>query len=259
MRMQPPGAKHGLATVPTDLVEERDSGIAECRPSASGVALLRCCKQKRQIDTPEFKAWFGDSKIVGASGDPLGLVHWTTTEQEFQAFLPGGMDPEMSGIAIWMSVDPEDMLIGHNMLRALRAGRGFDEKGRLIPAEVVSRRDNPGLGESQRKRIGGNINRAIDGGRIQGLRALPLFAAISNPAIFRGEGGAAQGAEGSRAKITLLYPEDVSALKAKGFDGAVAYDLAGNIVEVAAFSANQVKSALGNCGAFDPANPGICR
>lgn len=33
----------------------------------------------RQIDTPEFKVWFGDSKVVDEVGDPLRVYHGTNT------------------------------------------------------------------------------------------------------------------------------------------------------------------------------------
>lgn len=38
----------------------------------------------RKTDTPEFKAWFGDSKVVDAKGQPLTVYH--ATDREFSAF-----------------------------------------------------------------------------------------------------------------------------------------------------------------------------
>ena len=39
---------------------------------------------KRQTETPAFKKWFGDSKVVDANGDPLVVYHGT--DQDFPAF-----------------------------------------------------------------------------------------------------------------------------------------------------------------------------
>lgn len=41
-------------------------------------------------DTPEFRAWFGDSKVVDANGKPVAAYHGT--DQDFQIF-----DPELAG------------------------------------------------------------------------------------------------------------------------------------------------------------------
>lgn len=40
--------------------------------------------QKRQTETPEFKRWFKDSKVVDANGDPLVVYHGT--DQDFSVF-----------------------------------------------------------------------------------------------------------------------------------------------------------------------------
>jgi hypothetical protein len=37
-----------------------------------------------QVDTPEFKSWFGDSKVVDADGNPLVVYH--STENDFTVF-----------------------------------------------------------------------------------------------------------------------------------------------------------------------------
>jgi hypothetical protein len=37
-------------------------------------------------DTPEFKRWFGDSKVVDANGQPLVVYHGTTSEEQIWVF-----------------------------------------------------------------------------------------------------------------------------------------------------------------------------
>ncbi len=53
-----------------------------------------------QTDTPEFKKWFGDSKVVDADGKPLVVYHGTNAE--FDVF----EDTPMHGM-IWFAIDKE--------------------------------------------------------------------------------------------------------------------------------------------------------
>lgn len=43
----------------------------------------------RQINTPEFKRWFGDSKVVDFAGDPLVVYHGTSRDRDFTSFKVG--------------------------------------------------------------------------------------------------------------------------------------------------------------------------
>lgn len=45
-----------------------------------------------KTDSPEFKAWFGDSKVVDAEGKPLVVYHGTGSE--FEAFVPKKIQPK---------------------------------------------------------------------------------------------------------------------------------------------------------------------
>ena len=51
---------------------------------------------RRQTETPEFKAWFGDSKVVDADGKPLVVYHGTP--KDFSVF---------KGKRIWVTSDTE--------------------------------------------------------------------------------------------------------------------------------------------------------
>lgn len=52
-----------------------------------------------QINTPEFKRWFGDSKVVDEDGKPLVVYHWTINE--FDEFNLWKWRNEASGIGNW--------------------------------------------------------------------------------------------------------------------------------------------------------------
>lgn len=55
-----------------------------------------------QIDTPEFRAWFGDSKIVDSNGKPLVVYHGT--KADIDAFNASGSGE--FGPGIYLSANP---------------------------------------------------------------------------------------------------------------------------------------------------------
>lgn len=81
---------------------------------------------------------------------------------------------------------------------------------------------------------------------------MPVYVAVRNPYVF-------SDAERSRYKnaTPIGVQRLTERLKAQGYDGVV-YDHGGDKgVELVAFRPEQVKSAIGNNGDFDPANPDI--
>ena len=63
------------------LAERMVNAIGENNKSGSGGQMF---SRTDQADTPEFKKWFGDSKVVDESGKPLVMYHGTT--KSFNAF-----------------------------------------------------------------------------------------------------------------------------------------------------------------------------
>lgn len=61
----------------------RDSGAGP-RPGSGRGTAMSAPERNRQTDTPAFKAWFGESKVVDANGDPLIVNHATWVD--FEAF-----------------------------------------------------------------------------------------------------------------------------------------------------------------------------
>lgn len=105
-------------------------------------------KYGEQTDTPEFKKWFGDSKVVDENGKPLVVYHGTN--KNFRVF-----DQSKSRDAgIWFSVDAgfADMYAGE--------GKGSN----IVPAYV--RLINPFVakpGESREQAIDSAVNNGHDG------------------------------------------------------------------------------------------------
>jgi ADP-Ribosyltransferase in polyvalent proteins len=77
-----------------------------------------------KTETPEFKKWFGDSKVVDANGDPLVVYHGTTAG-DFTAF-----DSSLAGKNF-----ASDKNAGHFFINNPTEAYGHDiDGGRIIPA-----------------------------------------------------------------------------------------------------------------------------
>lgn len=155
-----------------------------------------------------FRAWFGDSKVVDAEGRPLVVYHGTTAD--FSAFEPGdGRNGAALGSGVmYFTADPKDASgYGRETLADARAD------GRKIARNYMP-----------------------------GARVLPVYVRLENP-----------------LRYTSDMPtgnELVAMAKARGHDGVVyetGQDGAANrFREVVAFRPEQIKSAIGNSGRFDP-------
>lgn len=186
-----------------------------------------------QTETPEFKAWFGNSKMLDEHGEPERLYHLTASE--FSVFKPGGHDPRLSGRVIYLTPYPHNIPAGHNTSGSIGDAR--------VPGETWGYR--------------------------QGTNVMPVYASIQRP-LYIFDADDAQYAE--RFKFdSFAFPRTVSdkslaALKEAGYDGIVyagwrdaeRFDLrTGRNVEIIAFEPTQIKSAVGNRGTFDPSDPDI--
>lgn len=143
-------------------------------------------------DTPAFRAWFGDSKVVDAQGKPLVVYHGTTSE--FATFAPNS------------------------------------HLGTASQANAI-------MNYEQRRGEGSQ-------------RLLPVYLRIENP---------------KRVDDAADWQDEVEQAKAEGYDGLVYAnwgefdpDADGNPRDsYVAFRPEQIKSAIGNNGNFDPSDPNI--
>lgn len=144
----------------------------------------------KQTDTPAFKAWFGDSKVVDADGKPLVVYHGSNAQiTEF--------DKEKSKGGFWFSGEVSDA----------------EDYGYEITSAYLSIK-NPAYFERYNEDQG--IAKAIKEAEVAGYDGL----IVTSP-----EGGDVNG---------MTWP--------------IAY---------VAFRPEQIKSATGNNGQFDPTNPSI--
>lgn len=149
-------------------------------------------------DTPAFKNWFGDSKVVDEAGQPLVVYHGTA--EDISAFKRGpsiryGHGRQMD--AIYFSPD--------------------DKVAQAYSRTAVSAKD------ASRDEVG---------------NVVPVYLSLKNPKEFS---SVSEFANASRAD-----------LESQGFDGAIRRNNEGKVVELAAFKPDQIKSATGNRGTFDP-------
>lgn len=171
--------------------------------------------------TPAFDAWFAGSKVVDEDGRPQVLYHATTGD--FAEFKPGGTDPKISGPAIWMTDSKDRQPAMHNT--AVRGG-GFRD----------------------------------------GTNVMPLYASIKRPLLIDDKDTLEWAREvfagGSKEFPQILLPEWVAEVTRDGeYDGIIfdgpAIGWKDAVREFIVFQPDQVKSAIGNAGTFDPANPDI--
>lgn len=172
----------------------------------TGSADLRYSRTN-QTDSPEFKAWFGKSKMVASDGAPMVLYH--ATKSDFSAFDPSGVGA--FGRGIYLSGMPS---------RLTQYWGGFGKLGE---------RHGPN---------GGNI--------------MPVYVKLENPAELQQADAIVPTDKESRNKFTALQQRMIRA----GHDGMVSM-LGGKVWEAVVFSPEQIKSAIGNNGDFDPSNDDI--
>ena len=179
-----------------------------------------------------FWAWFGGSKVVDDQGRPLVVYHGAAEGfTEFKTSKIGSRDPGFFGSGFYFSPNEDD-------------ARSYADSA----ADA-------------------------DGTPIEDGEVMPVYLSLQNPFVWDMEAGegakatrnvlAAMGIHRSsvRGESAALGDRDErrkfnAAMKAAGHDGVVVRDEDG-FREIVAFDPTQIKSAIGNTGAFDPVNPNI--
>ena len=157
-----------------------------------------------QTETPAFRRWFGDSKVVDAEGRPLVVYHGTTAD--FSEF-----DPDKRG----------------SSTRVNDAKKGF-----FFVAN--------GKAASEYTWKSGGMTGSV----------MPVYLSMQDPLAVDMPGEWAPG----------KYDAILDRAKSAGYDGviirgATTLGTPGDVY--IAFRPEQIKSAIGNDGSFDPANPDI--
>ena len=213
--------------------EERQAFASEISGEAAAPAA------PAQTATPRFRNWFGDSVLKNEDGTPMRLYHQTT--KSFARFRPGGEDPTLSGPAIWLSLSPENIPNAHQGDMARR-------RARWGAPESMSTDEFLEFEERQRRSGAEPIDLE---GITPGDNIMPVYARLENPARYEKD------SRPTETGIVYLTQDDVRSLRDQGHDGAVEILDDGSFGEVVVFDPEQVKSAIGNTGSFDPSSPYI--
>ena len=176
-------------------------------------------------DAPAFRAWFGDSKVVDENGAPLVVYHGTGAD--ITAFDEG---------AVGANFGDEAGFYFTNNTRHSEGGNG------KVYEDMTS--------------AGAYAKNAEGAPNI-----MPVYVALQNPKIIEGrsDGGGV---------LSLIETPTYSAGQAlldaldEGFDGIIVRDMAATFngqpeTVVIASRPEQIKSATGNRGTYDPSDPNI--
>lgn len=202
-------------------LERLRDGIARTFDADRAGADVGARLESRQTDTKAFRDWFGDSKVVDAEGKPLVMYHGTRSD--FSAFDLGKVGGRFSVSAgFYLTSRPETA--------SLYADGLNNAATKWNPAD--------------------KFTRPVE----DGATVMPVYAALKNPLELTTQDFSAE---------RMLDADDsaiVRKAKADGYDGIIVRRNKGDKfdgVTVVAFRPEQIKSALGNLGTFDPTNADI--
>lgn len=210
--------------------------------------------------SPQFKKWFGESKVVDGKGNPLVVYHGTT--QAFETFDPlkRGQQTEAKSArgAYWFTSDATN-------------AQGYTELGSGRIADALKARMDMAERKAQRTGNNSDWNKYHDlvveyeaevfnneqniRGANTGANIMPVFLSIRNPLIYDFKGSDYR---------EETYADLIKKAKVDGNDGVIfknTYD-PGSFEHVkttvyGVFDNTQIKSATGNRGTFDLNNPSI--
>lgn len=194
----------------------------------------RAFSENPQLRTPEFKKFIQGSKVVDEENRPIRLYHATDAESDFDEF-------DTSDFGSWFAEDPETAM-GYANKGHGGAPRTFPvylnvKKPLYIPEEIDLSEDV-------------NAAKALDLINKRNKTDITLEEIGQNP---RGDWDLSN--QGNEYGFALFGLNDlfVDALKKRGFDGYQAFEQGKSTWN--AFSPEQIKSAVGNVGKFDPESP----
>ncbi|MFZ5699673.1 MAG: hypothetical protein ACOY9J_13350 [Pseudomonadota bacterium] len=176
-----------------------------------------------------FWRWFGDSKVVDAEGRPLVVYHGTNKSVEvFDPAKIGARDSGFFGSGFYFTPD-EDIAFEYADSAVEDA-----EDGESVVLSVYVALRNPFVWD------------------MSGEGAATTRAALAAVGIKRAD------VRGNSASLGDAKEREIfnRLVREQGYDGIVVRDEDG-IQEVVAFDSTQIKSATGNRGTFDPADPKI--
>ena len=242
----------------------KDGKLSIMRRDISGLARAdggrgSISESAKQIDTPEFKRWFGNSSVVDADGKPLVVYHGT--KADFYIFDTKSITNISEGPGFYFTNN-----------KSLSKGYGKVIKTYLSLKKPLDYAGKP-FSKATTEKILQVAAYAERGDRDIADGFLSNYGDIRSEgitAVLRAAAGSLAENETAVDQLSDLFHAGVPAniifaavKKVTGHDGIVANGFSnegrGNSRIYVAWFPEQIKSATGNNGAFDPINPDIRR
>jgi hypothetical protein len=174
-------------------------------------------------DTPNFKRFFKESKFVDNNGNPLTMYHATNADiVEFNSSEDGKL-----GAGIYLSSAPDYVT-------------QYAPEGNVMP--LYASAQNPYVLNIRSEAVKSTLQ-----------SKLPFVNGINKQM----EEAVTKLTDGKKRLKDLNGEQVRNLFKRNGYDGIIARDDAGNIIEATVFKPQQVKSAIGNVGTFSPKSKDI--
>lgn len=186
-------------------------------------------------DTPEFKRWFGDSKVVDENGDPLVVYHGSPSGDI--SIFKSAAELGLSGESV-RPYDTAGLYFSPNQDMANTFASNFGRGGNGTVYPVYLAMKNPLI-------VGDSV---VESSGVKGV--------LNRLAMGKKRFTAEQKLNGFRSgdsRTSLITQADIQLLKDAGYDGVINE----TDFEYIVFSPTQIKSATGNNGNFDSSNPDI--
>ncbi len=214
------------------------------------------------IESPEFKNWFGDSKVVDENGDPLVVYHGTSAEDIGGDFAFDysriGEQGRAEGAGFYFTPNRnlaegygqliQGYLAIQNPIKYDQQGFSGDELIELITriAEIESKQTEMDIADGFLSNFGDASYEGLDSVIRNAADLLENDTAIDQLSGIVGAGVDIESVNRATQEVT-------------GHDGFVSEGFSGMGGEkiYVAFFPEQVKSSIGNIGTFDPADPRI--
>lgn len=174
-------------------------------------------------DTPEFKQFFKRSNFINSSGQPMTMYHATDADiTEFKTSEDGKL-----GAGIYLSSVPKYVT-------------QYAPEGNVMP--LYASAQNPFI-----------LNIRAESVKSTLASKLPFVNGINQQM----EAAVTLLTQGKKRLKDLTGQQVQNLFKRNGYDGILARDDAGNIIEATVFKPEQVKSATGNVGTYSPKSKDI--
>lgn len=235
----------GDELLPIDVIIKRTPAEVQFSQSASA--------RPSQTETPEFKRWFKDSKVVDANGRPLVVYHGTTGDVR-------SFDKKRRG----QSTQADSARRGFFFVEDIKSAESYAHYAATdarIAALVKEAEKAEARGDwdaydakvQEYEDLDASFSDPMN--RLAGQNVMPVYVSLQNPLRVDAKGENAQGFDISGAIKQAVRSRRDGVIIDNLDDAAGLVDRPS--MHVIAFEPTQIKSAIGNRGTFDPANADI--